>query len=242
MGNGNGDRVTVNTPPVVSFKTVKNALTDFKSKGVLPPRIDKRLWPTFSNTVATQLVAALKFLGLIDEAGVPTILLETMVDPGVDDKGWRDALSMVISSAYAPIMDMELDKIHGSHLRDKFKDSFGLESDAQRKAIAFFLFAARDAGMKLSPYLKLRERSASKGPRKKRAAPVEDVNHGIGAGSAGIGAPPPDHKPIDYADVTAEAMTRILKMKPPKKVQDAVMTVILYLSMGDDAFKGGDPP
>src|SRR4051794_23919320 len=155
--------LVVRVPPQVSFKTVKSVVADFKAKGVLPPKIDKRLWPNYSNTVANQLVAALRFLVLIDEAGVPKLLLRTLIDSYGDDI-WPVVLESVITDAYTKVMDIELDKVHGSHLRDKFKEVFKLEGDQQRKAIAFFLFAARDAGMKLSPYLKLRERGPSKGP------------------------------------------------------------------------------
>lgn len=199
MANGNGETVSANAPPTVAFKTVRNTLADFKAKGVIPPSIDKRLWPNFSNTVATQLVASLKFLGLIDEAGVPGQNLKTLVESHGNDAKWHEELSQVITSAYAPVMDVELDKVHSSHLRDKFKDVFGLEGDAQRKAIAFFLFAARDAGMKLSPYLKLRERGSgrgSSGSRKKREKPPEDRPTDVGdVRSAGDQTSPPPAKP-----------------------------------------------
>lgn len=42
------------------------------------------------------------------------------------------------------------------------------------------------------------------------------------------------------ATPTAEAMTRILKQRPPKEVRDAVLKIILYLTMGDEAFQTGD--
>jgi hypothetical protein len=38
------------------------------------------------------------------------------------------------------------------------------------------------------------------------------------------------------ADVTAEALTRLLKGKPPKNVQQAIWTLIQYLTIGKDAF------
>lgn len=185
MANGNGETVSVNAPPTVAFKTVSNTLADFKAKGVIPPSIDKRLWPNFSNTVATQLVATLKFLGLIDEAGVPAKKLKTLVESHGNEPKWHEELAQVIASAYAPVMDVELDKVHGAHLRDKFKEVFGIEGDQQRKAIAFFLFAARDAGMKLSPYLKLRERGSGRGSRKKREKSSDERPADAGASGAG---------------------------------------------------------
>jgi len=238
MANGNSETTSTTSPPMVSFKTVSNTLADFKAKGVIPPTIDKRLWPNFSNTVSTQLVATMKFLGLIDEAGVPTQMLRLLVEHHGGDE-WASALELAIRTAYAPVMDVELDKVHGSHLRDKFKEAFGVEGDPQRKAIAFFLFAARDAGMKLSPYLKLRERGPSRGgPRKKR-----EKSEGAGADGHAreekLTPPGGSLSDIEIKDVTAEAMTRILKSKPPKKVQDAVLTIILYLTMGNDAFPEG---
>jgi hypothetical protein len=158
-------------------------------------------------------------------------MLGVLSSPDLDEATFRQALSEVITAAYAPVMDVELDKVHGSHLRDKFKDVFGLEGDRQRKAIAFFLFAARDSGMKLSPYLKLRERGASKGPKKKRAEKSVDENGGGGALRADSvdkkgGAPPANSKPRKihehqtalieiintYTDMDEEMRTALLKV------------------------------
>lgn len=222
-------------PPTSSFKTMENAITQMKAAGVLPPKIDKRFWGNLSSTVATQLVAAFRFLGLIDDGGVPTDQLREL-NEAHGTEAWHASLAAVIKAAYAPVMDVELDKVHGSHLKDKFKDAFAVEGDQQRKAIAFFLFAARSAGIKLSPYLKLRERSPNRGPRKKREKSTDDSE------ARHEDEQPTDqrNKPANITDVTAEAMTRILTSKPPKIVQKAVMTVILYLTMGKEAFDEED--
>jgi hypothetical protein len=219
-------------PPTSSFKTMENAISQMKAAGVLPPKIDKRFWGNLSGTVAAQLVAAFRFLGLIDDGGVPTDQLREL-NEAHGTEAWNASLNAVISAAYAPVMDVGLDKVHGSHLKDKFKDVFAVEGDQQRKAIAFFLFAARSAGIKLSPYLKLRERSANRGQRKKREKPSDEFE------TRHEDDPRTEQQktPVINADVTAEAMTRILTSKPPKKVQQAVMTVILYLTMGKEAFE-----
>lgn len=224
---------SASTPPLVSFKTIKNVITDFRTKGVLPPRIDKRVFPTFSNTVANQTVAALRFLNLIDEAGVPTPILQALADPAEGEAAWRSTLDAAISLAYDPVMDIELDKVHDSHLRDKFKEVFGLEGDAQRKAIAFFLFAARDAGMKLSPYLRLRERGPSKGPRKKReraSAPGEEM----GGESAETKKSPPPSGPGGTRKVHEHQMALIEMVNTytdaPQELKDALLKMVGYIA------------
>lgn len=48
-------------------------------------------------------------------------------------------------------------------------------------------------------------------------------------------APSPQRSVVETAgDVTAEALTRLLKRKPSKNVQDAVWTLIRYLTIGED--------
>lgn len=224
------ESVGTNVPPQVSFKTVSNAIADFKVKGVLPPKIDKRLWPNYSNTVATQLVATMKFLDLIDDAGVPTPYLHGLMEHHGTEQ-WASTLELVVRAAYSPVMDIELDKVHGSHLRDKFKDVFGLEGDQQRKAIAFFLFAARDAGMKLSPYLKLRERSPSKGPRKKREKTEELSEKPGGKPGAGTGEsdPPKTRRVHEHQSALIEIINTYTDMDDDMRT--ALLKVVGFIAM-----------
>lgn len=228
----------MNAPPQVSFKTVTNTLADFKAKRVIPPTIDKRLWPNYSNTVANQLVAALKFLGLVDEAGVPTDMLRLLVENHGGDQ-WPSALEVVVRSAYQPVMDVELDKVHGSHLRDKFKTVFGVEGDQQRKAIAFFLFAARDAGIKLSPYLKLRERGANRsGGRKKRVEkPPPDERSGIDPNHV----PPPNGMGLNKPRKINEHQTALIEIVNTYTDMDDSMRKALLDVVGFIAMKGVMP-
>lgn len=236
MATDSGDAVTISTPPMVSFKTVSNALADFKAKGVLPPTIDKRIWPTYSNTVANQLVSALKFLRLIDDAGVPTSALQHLVAAHGDEEQWAEVLESTVRLSYMQVLDVELDKVHGSHLRDKFKEVFGLEGDPQRKAIAFFLFAARDAGMTLSPYLKLRERGPNRSAsRKKRDKPPGGEersgggSNGGGEPGAGIGGTPKPRKIHEHQAALIEIINTYTDMTT--EMRSALLDVVGFIAM-----------
>src|ERR1019366_10178107 len=105
-------------PPTSSFKTMETAISQMKTAGVLPPKIDKRFWGNLSGTVAAQLVAAFRFLGLIDDGDVPTDQLREL-NEAHGTEAWNASLAAVIKVAYAPVMDVGLDKVHGSHLKDK---------------------------------------------------------------------------------------------------------------------------
>jgi predicted transcriptional regulator len=81
------------------------------------------------------------------------------------------------------------------------------------------------------------------------AAGILRVTSGTSPLEAAVAAPSVSDRPATLSNAegigsnetpTAAAMTRILEKKPPKEVRDAVLKIILYLTMGDDAFKGGD--
>ena len=59
------------TPPYTSYRTFKTFIEDLHEHGV-PSRIDRSVLTRFSGVVGTQLMHALRFLGLIEDDGRPT--------------------------------------------------------------------------------------------------------------------------------------------------------------------------
>src|ERR1700733_7919199 len=58
------------TPPYTSYRTFKTFIEDLHEHGV-PSRIDRSVLTRFSGVVGTQLMHALRFLGLIEDDGRP---------------------------------------------------------------------------------------------------------------------------------------------------------------------------
>ena len=66
-------------PPYISYRTFHNFVERLQQQ--LPARIDRSYWgDMLSGSTGTQLMAALRFLDLIDENGRPTDRLKPLVN------------------------------------------------------------------------------------------------------------------------------------------------------------------
>ena len=72
-GGGSEQAKSARTPPYTSYRTFKTFIEDLRERGV-PSRVDRSVLTRFSGVVGTQLMHALRFLGLIEDHGAPTQL------------------------------------------------------------------------------------------------------------------------------------------------------------------------
>lgn len=164
MVAGNNDR---RLPPYVSYRTFRNFLTDLREG--IPSRVDRSYWGTkTSGSTGIQLMTALKFLGLIDEDNRPTEKLVRIVKS--EGREWQETIKGIIQNRYGFLFEsLELERATPAELGEKFKQ-IGAEGDVGRKCIAFFLAAANDAGIPLSPYILKKTRATRAASRPKRSA------------------------------------------------------------------------
>lgn len=153
-------------PPHMSFATLMNFLSDLASRP-LPPQIDRMMLSSKSGTDQNNLLAALTTFGLIGDQQRVLPKLEALA---VTDEELRKAELRKLVQEYYPDA-VKLSEINGTHqqLQNVFKEKFGLDSaDTRRKAITFFLHAARAAELPISAYFP-NTRSGSGGPGTPRA-------------------------------------------------------------------------
>jgi hypothetical protein len=148
------------TVPYVPFKTFIAVLDSFC--GFLPDKVDVTLWPSYSGGTKSQLLSALKFLGLISDAGVPSAQLRKMSEhkdarPGV--------LKEVLEQSYSALFSLDLAKTTPGSFDKVLRDEYKQDGETHRKAAAFFLTTAKYAGISLSPPLTAKGRLM---PMKKR--------------------------------------------------------------------------
>jgi hypothetical protein len=146
-------------PPYVSYRTFYNFI-DRLQEGI-PSRIDRSYWSErLSGSNGTQLMSALRFLGLIDAGGVPTSLCRQLVDANGAQR--TEVLKQITSEAYAFLMQGSLDSQTAtySQLEEVFHNTFELTDSVRRKCIKFFVALASDADIPLSPFIMKRVRSA----------------------------------------------------------------------------------
>jgi len=167
--NGNGKA----TLPYGPYKTVKSFVGRLKQTAI-PPRIDNSVMIGLSGSAKSELRAALRYLGLVDTTDTVLPALKLLVEAHGTEV-WSQELSDRVLGAYGAVIGEEaewLDNGTAQQLRDHFKAASGMDGASLDKAIRFFLAAAEDAGLTLSPYFAVRgARPASRPSGARRASP-----------------------------------------------------------------------
>ena len=87
-------------PPYVSFNTFRTLLNWLRSEGV-PLQFDRSFWQAkFSGSTGTQLVAALRFLGLI-QGDRPLEDMESLVEASPDER--RFIIAVLLKDSYVAV-------------------------------------------------------------------------------------------------------------------------------------------
>lgn len=181
-------------PPYVSYSTFKTFVGALKEH-VVPNRIDRSTLGRFSGGVQNQLMAALKFLALMDADGRPSAALRGLADKYNTDE-WSIMLATVLAQPYEALFKLQLATASPQEFNTTFLKSFACEGETARKGIAFFLNAGKDAGINFSPYLLKGIKPRSGTPRKKpkNSAPREAKGAYQETNSAADGIKPKDEK------------------------------------------------
>ena len=95
-------------------------------------------------------MTALKALNLIDDDGRPQRELELLVF--AEGRERREALRDVLRRLYGPVFELDLARATRAQFHEAFR-RFGAREGVLAKCEAFFIQAARDAGIELSQYI-----------------------------------------------------------------------------------------
>ena len=158
------------TPPYTSYRTFKTFIEDLHEHGV-PSRIDRSVLTRFSGVVGTQLMHALRFLGLIEDDGRPTERLTGLVKAH-GTGSWSERLLELLRREYAPMFAIDLETATPSHFSEAFRKAFPAADAVVQKCVTFFLYAANDAGVKISGRVLKGRKPRSLTPRRKLAKPA----------------------------------------------------------------------
>jgi Family of unknown function (DUF5343) len=158
------------TPPYTSYRTFKTFIEDLQEHGV-PSRIDRSVLTRFSGVVGTQVMHALRFLGLIEDHGRPTQRLKELVSAH-GSGNWPQTLLELLQREYAPMFAIDLETATPSHFNEAFRRAFPAADAVVQKCVTFFLYAANDAGVKVSGRVLKGRKPRSQAPRRKPAKPA----------------------------------------------------------------------
>jgi len=134
----------------VGWGTFKNTIIDGMAEG-LPNVIDKSIFVGMAGGVQSHLMAGLKFLGLIDDAGRPTEALKKLTSNSEPER--KKALGEVLRSRYAALIAIGLDKASMKQFLDTLETKYAVTGDTKTKAARFFIAAAQYAGIALSRHI-----------------------------------------------------------------------------------------
>ena len=146
-------------PPYVSYRTFHNFVEQLQQR--MPSRIDRSYWgDILSGSTGIQLMAALRFLGLIDANGKPMERLKPLVAARGEPR--TKLLQEIAYDAFGFVLksSLDLESATYSQLEEVFHNTFQLTDNVSRKCVKFFIAMASDAGMTLSPFITRRTRSA----------------------------------------------------------------------------------
>jgi hypothetical protein len=152
-------------PPYLSFKTFKTFIDSLKVG--IPTRIDRTVLNSMSGAVQSQLMAALRYLGLVTSHAVTTEKLASLVHSEGAEYGRM--MTAILKEGYPFLFSAEFDLIRATtgQMEEAFRKA-GASGETIRKCVAFFLAAAKSASLPVSPHIKTS--SVTRAPRIKRTA------------------------------------------------------------------------
>jgi hypothetical protein len=151
--------VNLPKPAYIPLITLDNFIERLKATGI-PIVIDSDLTQTMSGGMASALMSALRFLGLVDQPGTPQESLRRLVAAYGTDR-WKEVFGDLVDEAYADIVgDLDLTTATRSMLDDRFRKNSKAAGQVLDKAARFYLGALERMQRPLSPHFKVRKARA----------------------------------------------------------------------------------
>ncbi|MEW8275000.1 MAG: DUF5343 domain-containing protein [Candidatus Thiodiazotropha taylori] len=158
------DEANLPTPAYATYKSFSNLINDLREDSI-PPHIVYSVVKGSNSGKATML-ASLKALQLIDDEKCPTDTFKTLIS---EKENYKTNLRGVLQNAYPYLFDgsIDLSNTTTEMVAEKFKEA-GASGSTIAKGMAFFLNAAKEAGIGISA--RVRPPQAPKSPSGKRRA------------------------------------------------------------------------
>lgn len=162
----NGDK-SKQYPPIISASTFTSFIESLKNTKV-PPVIDASLLPKMSGSVRSSLMSALRYLNLIDSAGIVNERLRTLVK-AYQTEDWKAVFGDIVRVQYHEIVNgIDLESGTANQLYEAFRTKGNVDGQMLEKAVRFYLATLSEAGWTFSPHFK--SRTIRKNPAKRRTA------------------------------------------------------------------------
>lgn len=140
------------TPAYAAYKTLAKFINSLKENGT-PSQIDRSMLKSMSGSDQSSIISSLKYLNFIDDQGIPSKAFHQLID--AEEKTRPALMQSVLKQAYAFLFNGSIDlaKATTKQVEDAFRAQ-GASGSTVVKGIAFFLAAAREAGIPISAHVK----------------------------------------------------------------------------------------
>jgi hypothetical protein len=156
-------RNTVTPAPYLPFKTFIGSFEPF-SQGI-PPKIDRTLWNQ-SGFVQGLIMNAYRYFHLVDATNRPTPQFQQLVKSKSESR--KAEVRKLLEIGYPEIVAMHDMATMTPKMLDELMDKYNVTGETKKKAVTFFLQAAKFADMPLSNFLTEKIRSTT-GTRRRPA-------------------------------------------------------------------------
>jgi len=154
--------------PYISWKTFTSFIASIHGK--MPAQIDPSILRNMSGTARSQLLSALKFLELVDADGITQDSLKKLADV-YNGEQWKPALAQFLRHSYKKVIgDLNLESATPAMLRERFRNNGGVDGGTVDLALRFYLSALKEADIKFSDHLIVRQRAPKGSGTRKRAS------------------------------------------------------------------------
>lgn len=161
------------SPPYLSFETFRNFVQRLNPRA-LPPRIDRSMMIGMAGGTQSHLIQAMKQFRLIGDSNE---VLPRLVAMTRGDEGFTDGMREILLELYGPQLELARQQATPAQLTESFVRS-GYTGSTLRKAITFFLHAAKAAEVPLSPHFRP-PRAAPPATRNRRTKPKPTAPSGF---------------------------------------------------------------
>ncbi|MDE0432905.1 MAG: DUF5343 domain-containing protein [Bryobacterales bacterium] len=213
-------------PPYISFKTLLTLMKELEEHG-MPNRIDRSVLGRFSGSSGSQLMVALRWLGLVDADMKPQPALNSLVE-AFETPEWPAALGSLLKDRYRFAIALDLSKATPSEFSDAFR-KFGAKEAVAAKCKRFFLQAAQASDIEVNQRL-LQRAKPQRSPRQRPARAGSQSGESPGPPNSPESRNPPIVEPSHY-DLLIEILD---PAEMSEEEQQAVWTLIRYLKARED--------
>ena len=142
-------------------------------------------------------------------------------------EAWPGVLSKIVRAAYVALFKINLEAASPGQFLELFRSTYPGTEDVSRKSQTFFLNAAREAGIKISPYI-MKNKKPRTTPNKKRAPKADKQVHRTGNNDGGGRIGHIEHDP-PTSKLPSEILLGLFDPSNMEKTeQDAIWTLIKH--------------